>query len=55
MNNMLEKVNTKTLIHYKSSSSVAKWIWKSTFNMLRLSWKEFKSREEQILHKFERL
>ena len=24
MNNMLEKVNTKTLIYYKSSSSVAK-------------------------------
>ena len=51
---MLGKVVTKTLIHYESSISVAKRLLQSTFNVLRLLRKEFESREEQILHKFER-
>ena len=55
MNNMLKKVNTKTLIHYESLTSVAKQIKQNTFNTLSLLWKKFKSREEQILYKFERL
>ena len=55
MNNMLKKVITKTLIHYESLTSVAKQIKQNTFNTLSLLWKEFKSREEQILYKFERL
>ena len=50
---ILEKVNTKTLIHCQSSSSVAKRIKQNTFIMLNLSWKEFESYKEQILHKSE--
>ena len=39
------------LIHYEPEGSVAKRIKQNTFNMLSLSWKEFESHEEQILHK----
>ena len=42
------KVKTKTLIHYQSSSSMAKRLKQNTFNKLNFSQKGFKSREEQI-------
>ena len=50
---IIEKVNTKTLIHYQSSSSVAKWVKQNTLNTISLSRKDFESREEQIIHESE--
>ena len=51
---MLVKFNTKALIHYQSSTSMAQRLKQNTFNMLSLPQKGFVSRKEQIIHKFER-
>ena len=45
---MLVKVNTKTLIHHQSSSSMAKRLPQITVNMLNFWQKGFNSCEEQI-------
>ena len=37
INKMLVKVKTKTLIHYQSSSSMAKQLKQNTFNKLNFS------------------
>ena len=51
---MLVKDNNKILIHHQPSSAMAKRLKQRTFNMLSLPQKGFKSREEQIIQKFER-
>ena len=48
INKMLVKVNAKTLIHYQSSSSMAKRLKQNTFNTLNFSQKRFKSLQELI-------
>ena len=45
---MLVKVKPKTLIHYQSSSSMAKRLKQNTFNTLSFSQQGFESRKEQI-------
>ena len=45
---MLVKGKAKTLIHYQSSSPMAKRLKQNTFNTLNFSKKGFKSCEEQI-------
>ena len=42
--------NTRTLIYKGLYGPVAKWISHTTFNIPCLSWKEFESRQVQILH-----
>ena len=42
------KVNTKILVNYQSSISMAKRLKQNTFNKLNFSQKGFKSCEEQI-------